>query len=117
MSTATDTHDERAEATGHGVDHPSDAQYIKIALILAAITGIEVALYYFELPGVNLNNSALGVLALVKFIMVAAYFMHLKFDSKLLRRLFITGLLLAFAVYIAYLLTMGVFVDPPPRAT
>jgi cytochrome c oxidase subunit IV len=36
---------------------------------------------------------------LVKFTMVAAYFMHLKFDSKIFRRLFIVGILLALAVY------------------
>lgn len=90
--------------------HPSDGDYIKIAIILAIVTAVEVALYYWSIPGVNLNNAVLGILALIKFVMVAAYFMHLKFDHRILRRLFITGLLLAIAVYVAYLLTLGVFI-------
>ena len=94
----------------HEAHHPTDAQYIKIAIILAVVTAVEVALYYWSIPGVNLNNAVLGILALVKFVMVAAYFMHLKFDHRILRRLFITGVILAFAVYIAYLLTLGVFI-------
>ena len=113
---ATDTtaeHDRQqivaSDTAPHEAHHPSDADYIRIAIILAIVTAIEVALYYWSLPGVNLNNAALGVLALIKFVMVAAYFMHLKFDHRILRRLFITGVLLAFAVYIAYLLTLGVF--------
>jgi hypothetical protein len=39
--------------------------------------------------------------------------MHLKFDNRILRRLFVTGLVLAVAVYVAYLLTMGVFLQKP----
>ena len=114
MATDTAEHDRQqivASDTGpHEQHHPSDAQYIKIAIILAVVTAVEVALYYWSLPGVNLNNAALGILAVVKFVMVLAYFMHLKFDHRMLRRLFVTGLILAFAVYIAYLLTLGVFI-------
>ena len=113
------THDEHAEPelTSHGTevvhhDHPSEGQYWKIFFILLAITAVEVFLYYFSIPGVNLNNAALGGLAIAKFVVVVAYFMHLKFDSKILRTLFVGGLLLAAAVYIAYLLTMGVFIQP-----
>ena len=118
MSEHVSTH----ETTGHVAtqehEHPGEAVYIRVALILGVLTAIEVALSYVKIGDSQVvTNSALLVLAAIKFTMVAAYFMHLKFDSKLLRRLFITGLLLAFAVYIAYLLTMGVFVDPPPRAT
>ena len=78
------------------------------------MTAVEVALYYFELPGpVHVNNAALGILAIAKFIVVVAYFMHLKFDNRILRRLFVTGLVLAVLVYVAYLLTMGVFLQEP----
>lgn len=90
--------------------HPTDGDYVKIAVILGVVTAVEVALYYWSIPGVNLNNAVLGILALVKFVMVAMYFMHLKFDHRILRRLFVTGMVLAFAVYIAYLLTLGVFI-------
>jgi hypothetical protein len=37
--------------------------------------------------------------AVVKFVMVGGYFMHLKFDSPIFRRFFVTGLLLAMVVF------------------
>src|SRR5688500_13933242 len=102
MSKATIEHDKGATAAGdHGL-HPTEAFYIKIALILAAVTGVEVALYYVELADAA-NISILLVLAAVKFAMVAAYFMHLRFDNRILRRLFVSGLVLAILVYVAYL--------------
>ena len=92
----------------HGA-HPTEALYVKVALVLAVVTGIEVGLYYTRFSP-TATNAALILLAAVKFVMVAAYFMHLKFDNKLLRRLFTTGFVLAASVYVAYLLTLGVFV-------
>lgn len=116
---ATDTTQEVSEAeVDHAGDHgghPTEGTYWKIFWILFAVTAVEVLLYYKSIPGVNLNNAALGVLALAKFVIVVGYFMHLKFDSRILRRLFVTGLVLAVVVYIAYMLTMGVFIsDNPP---
>jgi cytochrome c oxidase subunit 4 len=96
-----------AEGGEHGA-HPTEAQYIKIAVILAVITGAEVALYYTKLQQ-QATNAALLVLAAAKFTMVAAYFMHLKFDNRILRRLFVTGFVLAAFCYVAYLSTLGVF--------
>jgi hypothetical protein len=47
MTTITDN--EPAEApVGHGHDLPSDAQYVKITLILAFITVLEVGTYFIE---------------------------------------------------------------------
>ncbi|MGH9165415.1 MAG: cytochrome C oxidase subunit IV family protein [Acidimicrobiales bacterium] len=94
--------------TGEHGAHPTDAQYIRIALILAAVTAGEVGLYYTSFSQA-LTNGVLLVMAAFKFVIVAAYFMHLKFDNKLLRRLFTTGFVLACFCYIADLLTMGVF--------
>ena len=120
---ATKTSDAHAEPASHEVGdadheaghpgHPDERQYWKIFFILFAVTAVEVLLYYFSIPGVNLNNLVLGILAIAKFVVVVGYFMHLKFDSRILRRLFVTGLILAVLVYVAYLLTMGVFISPP----
>ena len=88
--------------------HPSDATYIKVAIFLAVITAIEVVLYYRELG--ELNNAALLILSGIKFVAVVGFFMHLRFDNRVLRRLFITGFVLATLVYIAYMLTLGVFI-------
>ncbi|MDQ1374621.1 MAG: hypothetical protein QOJ09_1959 [Actinomycetota bacterium] len=87
--------------------HPSDAFYIKVAFGLAIITAIEVVLYYKNLGAAN--NYALLFLSAIKFVAVVAFFMHLKFDNRVLRRLFITGFVLACFVYVAYMLTLGVF--------
>jgi hypothetical protein len=43
-----------------------------------------------------------------------AFFMHLKFDNRVLRRLFIGGFILACFVYVAYMLPLGVFVGQRP---
>jgi cytochrome c oxidase subunit 4 len=113
--TVTDTDPHVAPPGGHTAahaDHPSEGQYWKIFFLLFAVTAVEVGLYYFSIPGVNLNNAVLGGLAIVKFVVVVGYFMHLKFDNRILRRLFVGGIVLALLVYIAYLLTMGVFIEP-----
>lgn len=89
-------------------EHPSDAKYVRIALLLAVLTAIEVWLSYAGL-GSKLTTTTLLLFAAVKFAIVAMYFMHLKFDNKVLRRLFITGLALAIFCYVAYLSTMQVF--------
>ncbi|HEX7167662.1 MAG TPA: cytochrome C oxidase subunit IV family protein [Acidimicrobiales bacterium] len=116
---ATDTNRDHAseaevEHAGDHGSHPTEGTYWKIFWILFAVTAVEVLLFYKSLPGVHLNNAALGILAMSKFVVVVGYFMHLKFDSRILRRLFVTGLILAVVVYIAYMLTMGVFIGDPP---
>ncbi len=111
MATDTTSHGTVEQDNGdhgdHG-DHPSDAKYVRIALILGVVTAVEVGLYYTDF-GVNLTNGMLLVLAVVKFAVVAAYFMHLKFDNRILRRLFVTGIVLAMFCYLVVLLMFGVF--------
>ena len=89
--------------------HPGQAQYIRVAIILAAVTAAEVGLYYTDLAGLKLVSLLAGMAA-VKFGMVAAYFMHLRFDSRLLRQLFVTGIILACGVYSVALITLEVLV-------
>jgi cytochrome c oxidase subunit 4 len=109
--TITVAPDGSAEVVGNhdGQAHPGTSLYIGVAVVLALVTAVEVGLYYTSLAGVALVSLLVG-LAAVKFGMVAAYFMHLKFDGRLLRRLFGTGIVLAGGVYTVALLTMDVFV-------
>lgn len=82
--------------------HPHPREYVKIAVILAVLTAIEVAISYIDaLSGVLVPM--LGALAIAKFAMVVGYFMHLKFDSKLFRYLFVTGLGFALVVFLIVL--------------
>jgi cytochrome c oxidase subunit IV len=48
---------------------------------------------------------------IVKFGTVAAWFMHLRFDSRLFRRVFVGGLILAILVYLAFLTAMQLWGD------
>jgi cytochrome c oxidase subunit 4 len=96
MSTETiEAHDAHAEG-GHA--HPTDIQYVYVALFLGVLTAAEVSLYYVN-PAFLVSALILGVLAVVKFATVAMWFMHLRFDSKIFRSFFTTGLVLALIVY------------------
>ena len=107
--TDTSLHVDAAAAVHGDVEHPGEAQYVRIAVILALITGVEVAVYYMKaLKSVLIP--ILVVLAVTKFTMVALFFMHLKFDSPMLRRVFIMGIILASVVYTVALLTLRVLV-------
>ncbi len=86
-----------AHEGGHG-DHPTEGKYWVIAAILGIITAIEVALSYLDLGNAVAPLLLIGMVA--KFFIVASYFMHLKFDSKVTRRLFISGLGLALFCYL-----------------
>lgn len=85
----------------------ADKVYIKIGLWLAVLTAIEVALFYFP-PG-PVEVPALLVLMVVKFVIVAASFMHLKDDNRVLSYLFGIGLALAVPVYMAVMFAEHVF--------
>jgi cytochrome c oxidase subunit 4 len=90
-------------------DHPSERKYIQIALILGVLTALEIVTFYIEEDLGSLLVPILLVMMVIKFFMVAAWFMHLRFDSRLFSRLFLSGLLLAVGVYIAALATFEFF--------
>ena len=109
-SAAPTAHEETVHGAGH--EHPSDWLYIKVAIFLAVMTAIEVALFYVEDDlGASVTIPILLALMVVKFVVVAGWFMHLKFDSRLFTRLFVGGLLLAVAVYVGTLVAMQIFGD------
>ena len=91
--------------------HPSDAQYVLIAVVLAFITGAEVLTSYVDFFRSHfiLLVVMLIPMMIIKFAIVAAFFMHLRFDNKIFRRVFITGILLATIVYLIVLSTFHVF--------
>jgi len=89
-------------------EHTSDRLYIKVAVGLAVLTAMEVAWPYIVDDGPILMFPLLIVMA-IKFVIIAAFFMHLRFDSKVLTRVFYFGLFLAVGVYIVALLTFRIF--------
>ena len=76
--------------------------YAKVASLLAIITAIEFVIFYIEaLEGVVVPMFL--ILSAVKFAMVAMFYMHLKFDSRLFSWFFVGGLVLATSVIMALL--------------
>lgn len=104
---ATDTSPGAEPDVVHSQEHhPGPREYVKIAVFLAVVTAVEVAIYYMQALRGVLVPMLLGLSAL-KFVLVALWFMHLKFDSRIFRRLFVTGISLAVVVYAVVLLTFG----------
>lgn len=103
--------EERVEHVAmHERPHPGPGEYVKIAVILAVVTLVEVGAYYVTgLPNGILAASLLVMMA-IKFALVGLWFMHLRFDSKLFRRLFVTGIILAIGVYTIAMTTLGLLV-------
>ncbi|HLG50974.1 MAG TPA: cytochrome C oxidase subunit IV family protein [Chloroflexota bacterium] len=82
--------------------HPHPMEYVKVAIVLAIITGAEVAVYYQEALR-SVLVPILLVLSASKFSLVAMFYMHLKFDSRLFSALFTGPLALIIAVLVALL--------------
>ena len=94
---------ETAQPQSH--HHPTPRQYVQIALLLAVLTGIEVGLYYTEPTLGKLVTPALLILAAIKFGLVVGYYMHLKYEKRLLTGFFGAGFILAGLVYAVVLVS------------
>lgn len=96
----------------------TDGLFVKTALGLSVITGIEVAWTYIPwADGTLFTFLEVGGLLLLmafKFFMVANVFMHLKWDSKLLTGFFYFGVVLAVIVYLVVLFTFQFFSSGSP---
>ena len=86
--------------------HPDARVYVRVAVVLALITSMEVIIYYLK-SARSILVPALIFFSTIKFALVALNFMHLRFDSRVFRRLFVTGILLAFAIFTIVLATFG----------
>ena len=99
---------ERPAPAAHAEYHPSAREYVRVGLILVALTCLEVWLSYSDLAGAKLIT-ALLICTVIKFLMVVGYFMHLKFDNGRFSRLFALGAIGAFTLYAVVLLMFRVW--------
>ena len=101
--------DEHGEDHAH--EHPSDWTYVKVAIFLGIITAAEVFTYFESVHGWG-DTTLIVMLTLamvIKFYAVVGWFMHLRFDNQLFTRMFVAGLILAIAVYMAMLVAFRIF--------
>ena len=93
----------QGEAELPAVEHKQPAMsprdYVIVGMILTVITAIELWVSYSGLGG--LIVPVLIVLSAVKFAIVVAFFMHLRFDNVMLTRVFLFGLALAASLLVA----------------
>ena len=110
ITEVTHSDGEHGHSDDEGHAHPSDWAYVKIALILAAVTALEVFTYFRSVLdwGAALVPSLIFMM-IVKFYLVATWFMHLRFDSTLFAKMFTTGLILAVSVYLITLTAFEVW--------
>ena len=91
-----------------GEPHASNRFYIAIAVILAALTALEVMVFYVEALAPVLFWLLMIMMA-AKFALVVMFFMHLKYDGPLLTGVFVWGLFIATAIILALMAIFGKF--------
>ena len=85
--------------------HPTPRDYVRIGVVLAVLTALEILTSYILIPRWMMMSGLIGM-AVLKFALVVSWYMHLKFDSKLFKRLFAFGLILAVSTF---LVVLGLF--------
>jgi cytochrome c oxidase subunit 4 len=98
-SAAVATRAEQVVAPVEEHAHPDVKQYVLIAVVLVIVTALEIATSYINTRHTNLIIVALGAMAIVKFVLVTGWYMHMKSDHPLFRRFFVVGLVGACIVY------------------
>ena len=91
---------------GHGAvahtheKHSTVRSYILISIVLCAITYTEY--HIFTIESLRTNRAfmlpTLLILSAIKFVLVVGYYMHLRFDNKILIGVFVFSLFLAAGV-------------------
>jgi cytochrome c oxidase subunit IV len=94
-------------------EHASVPTYLRVAVVLAILTAIEIgALYVPGLPP-HILVTLILVFGTMKFALVVAFFMHLRYDSKLLTALFVGPLMIATLIILAIMALFGSYLLLP----
>ena len=87
---------------------PTPREYVRIGLILGVLTGFEIWMSYSGVAGAMLIFTLITA-AVIKFVLVVSYFMHLKYDDRRYARFFVMGIAGAVTLYLIVLLISKVF--------
>lgn len=106
----THTHPPADVAHNEGIEHahPTWSTYWKVALILTVITAAEVWVYY--IPSFVASRAfvpCLLAMSALKFAIVVLFYMHIKYDHKLFRALFVGPLIVAMLTLLALMFLFG----------
>ena len=95
-------------AAGHEHTGPGWSVYWKVAVVLTLLTIGEVWVYYIPaFVASRLFLPTLLTMSAVKFVIVVLFYMHLRYDNKLFRNLFVGPLIIAVTILMALLFLFG----------
>jgi cytochrome c oxidase subunit 4 len=93
--------------TDHNDENDKYHVFVNLALVLAAVTGIELVLVYLPFNTTFIYTVLIG-LSLFKFVAVIAWFMHLIYDKLILTLAFGTGVVIAGGTFTALMFLFSV---------
>ena len=92
----------------HAAGHASVRTYVYVALVLTAITALEVGAIYIRFL-TPIVVPLLLAMSLAKFVLVVMFFMHLRYDARPLAPLFVGPLVIALVLTVALMSLTGAF--------
>src|SRR5271156_1477627 len=90
-------------SVSHG--HPQENKFfllVRIAMVLAVITGSELMVASFDTIPSGIRIAALSILVITQFLLAIFFMMHLKWEKAFCTILFFIGLGLTGATVLAY---------------
>src|SRR5205823_9730789 len=91
-----------------GGGHATVGTYVLVALVLTGVTALEVGVIYVRRLAPIIVPLLLAMSA-AKFALVVLFYMHLRYDSRVLTLLFVGPLVLASGIAIALMTLSGDF--------
>jgi cytochrome c oxidase subunit 4 len=88
--------------------HATVGIYLRVAGLLAVITALEVGLIYIR-QLTPILVPLLVVMSAAKFSLVVLFFMHLRYDARVLSTLFVGPLIIATGLAVALMTLTGAF--------
>jgi cytochrome c oxidase subunit IV len=88
--------------SGAAAAHHEEPNYMGVFIALAVLTVVEIAVVFMPIPKIAVG-SMLVILAFTKAVLVAAYFMHLKFERRTLAIIAATPIVLCVMLMFALL--------------
>jgi cytochrome c oxidase subunit 4 len=93
---------------GASHEHASVRTYVYVALVLTAITALEVGVIYIRFL-TPIIVPLLLAMSLAKFVLVVMFFMHLRYDARPLTVVFVGPLVIALGLTVALMTLTGAF--------